>query len=111
MTKYGITTLSQADDEYDPESPWSGGISPSAEFFYLNALRHYGSQKGPYAKLARRLFNEGREGFLNAVNQGIGKNAYICEWYAADSGKCMGTKPHTSSSSALALLMLVELPF
>ncbi|XP_067641372.1 uncharacterized protein GCS1 [Eurosta solidaginis] len=110
-TAYGLRSLSKnsplymkRNTEHDPPY-WRGPIWININYLAIRALHHYGTIEGPYAALAREIYNELRENVVGNIYREYQRTGYVWEQYDDMTGQGKGCYPFTGWTSLVVLIM------
>jgi len=110
-TRYGLRSLSKRDPLYmkrntahDPPY-WRGQIWINMNFLAVRALKHYSEIDGPYAGLAKELYDELRNNLVKNLYKEYKRTGYLWENYSDVNGQGRGCHPFTGWSALVVLMM------
>ncbi|XP_053948863.1 uncharacterized protein LOC128857238 [Anastrepha ludens] len=110
-TNYGLRSLSKTspfymkrNTEHDPPY-WRGPIWININYLAIKALHHYGTVEGPYAALAREIYNELRDNVVGNIFREYQRTGYLWEQYDDTTGQGKGCYPFTGWTSLVVQIM------
>uniref|UniRef100_A0A914I6Y3 Mannosyl-oligosaccharide glucosidase n=1 Tax=Globodera rostochiensis TaxID=31243 RepID=A0A914I6Y3_GLORO len=112
-TPFGLRSLSTKspyylarNTEHDPPY-WRGPIWININYLALDALRHYATSDGPFAKMSLELYHRLRDNVIHNIAEQYTRTGFLWENYNDRTGEGMGTRPFTGWT-ALVVNILAE---